>query len=295
MKSISNSEITVYNECTRKHYYAYTLLLTPKSLAPALYRGIIGHGALEVYYKALMRDAPVEAARILVNEYLDEALFELLEKDPDDITKLAIIAELRKLLDQYITYYGTEGRDNFKVLAVEKVYLSPIVPEELYYGAILDTLIEYTSGPFRGDRRVMDHKFVYNFKSEKELAMDMQLPKQIKVVQDNGSPFLHKAIFNQIRYRALKSAGPEDIFKRTDADTSKIEIEGIWNEQADTAIEMHNSPRQVRRTLAPMVCKNCDFYRLCKMQLQGQDISVEVAMNFKQRDRVSLFEKAKED
>lgn len=282
MKIISNSEITTFNECTRRHYYAYVLEIGPKELNLPIYRGVIGHSALDSYYTELKAGETVESARKAAFAVIDKEIARIVTETPEEFERLQICVKLKKLIEAYSEHYRVEP---FRVLETEKVYTAPIsVEKELEYGGILDLVIEYTAGPYRGDIAVVDHKFVYNFKSIVELEMDAQLPKFIKVLRANGYT-VSKALFNQIRHRDLKNPSPDDIFKRVPARTNNFAIEEIWAEQVETADEIANYLRPPRRTLSQMVCKGCFYASLCKAELNGEDVSNMIASDYIPRKR----------
>lgn len=286
MTIISNTQITSYNTCKNQHRYAYNLSIQPKKLKDALYRGVIGHKALAGYYNTIKENdkalglSTVETAEIYALSVIKAELAEVTRSEPENTNRIKILIQLVDLIKQYSAYYKTEP---FKVLAVEHAYTAPIV-EDIEFGLILDMLVEFTSGPYKGDIVVIDHKFVYNFKSNEELEMDGQLPKYIKAVRNSGY-FVTKGIFNQVRYRSLKDPKPSDIFQRTPLRTDKVAIENIWKEQRHTAVEIVMNPAKPIRTLNPYLCKGCDYQPLCKAELSGLDITNMMAANYKKRER----------
>ena len=70
--AISNSEVSTFLQCERRHFYSFIDNggLEAKTKSMSLNRGIIGHEILAVYFKALQRgsnekDAQVEAMKRL--------------------------------------------------------------------------------------------------------------------------------------------------------------------------------------------------------------------------------------
>jgi hypothetical protein len=280
MKIISNSEITTYNICKKLHQLSYGRGVTPKHIKDSYYRGSMGHQALDVYYQALKAGSSVDLACEQAIHVLRQELTRVTKEEPESINRIKILSQLVNLIVSYNKFYQEEP---FRVLETEKTYTAPIT-EELEFGLILDLLVEFTAGPYRGDIVVIDHKFVYNFKSTAELEMDAQLPKYIKAVRANGY-YVTKGIFNQVRYRSLKDPSPTDIFQRTEVRVNKTSIDNIWRENRHTAVEIHSSPAKPIRTLSPIVCKYCDFQEPCKAELSGLDITNMLAANYKKRER----------
>lgn len=266
MRIISNSEVTAYNECARRHYYQYQQGLQPRSFGIALTRGIVGHTILECYYTNIMVGCSVDVAKRFALDLLQEIIAKRLQSHPSELDHIAELSKLYPLLEKYIEYYKD---DDFQILAVEKTYIAPI-NGEVGYGMKLDLLVKWGSGPYKGENILIDHKFIYNFKSDEELSIDGQLPKYIRTVAGSGEGvFVTRGIFNQLRYRELKNPDPNAIFRRSWIKPTKAAKEQIWSEQVDASLEIVDAPRKPRRTLSPLICKNCYFLTLCRTELNG--------------------------
>lgn len=275
----------MFNTCRRQHYYRFGMDIEPRfnNLGPAIARGLVGHAALDSFYTAKQQgyshDDCVEAAWATINEKLTWIVTEW----PDDVDLIKVVAKVKELLNGYFNRYRT---DDFKVHAVEKFFQAPITPLD-QYGMRLDLLIEMTSGDYRGDFFVVDNKFVYNFKGQKELVMDGQLSKYVKTVRENGI-VVTKGMFNQIRYRELKTPTPEDLYKRTIVKASPTKTENIWREQRNCTIEISKvkslplieQSALAVRNLSPFTCKYCHFQELCNLELEEQDITSALVANY---------------
>lgn len=280
VRVVSNTQVTTKSVCDRQHFYRFILGIEPLpgNLSPALYRGIIGHEALEVYYTWLMNGQTVESARLAALEHLEAVTLKVVQETPEAADRVILLAELSQLIDAYSRFYGVEP---FEVIAVEQVYQAPI-GEDLYYGMKLDVLIKYTSGEFRGDYAIFDHKFVYNFKDAPELEMDGQMPKYQKTLRENGI-IVSKAVFNQIRYRKINDPHPNQIFRRTPARLNPTKTAAIWDEQKEIAqkiVDDEATQKRPLRTLSLLVCRNCHFYELCNADMMGQNTELMVSTNY---------------
>lgn len=253
------------------------------NLGPAIARGLVGHAALDSFYTAKQQgyshDDCVEAAWATISDKLSWIVTEW----PEDLDLIKVIAKTKDLLSYYFTVFKD---DDFKIHAVEKFYTAPITESDAY-GMRLDLLIEMMSGPYRGDFLVVDNKFVYNFKTSKQLAMDGQLPKYVKTLQKNGI-IVTKGMFNQIRYRELKNPSFSDMFQRTIVKASKTKTDNIWKEQRKCTTEISKikslplieQSELATRNLSPFTCKYCHFQELCNSELEEQDISTALVANF---------------
>lgn len=275
-KTVSNTEVTAYNTCTRMHDYMYNQGIGPKRFSSAIYRGVIGHEALAAYYLEIKEGRPELALKAAQDVVMKEMARVALET-PEEFDTIKLLMDLKSLLEIYARVYAVE---TFRPLEIEKIYMAS-VNDEANYGMILDVLGEYISGPYKGDIVVVDHKFVYNFKSASDLDMDAQMPKYIKTVRANGYT-VGKAMFNQLRYRQLKVPSPKDLFQRSSYKPLPGEMDTVWAEQLEAVEEIMNAPRAIRRTQSPFICKSCFYQPLCKAELSGADTT---------HMRVSMYEK----
>lgn len=282
---ISNTRVTTRNLCKRMDYYRFILNIEPRVFPHYIDTGLLGHSALEIYYSFMRDGSPVDECKKAALNFLREQAKLSIKEAPEDFERIQRINYLVWLIDGYAEFYRVEP---FKVLEVEKVYTASITTD-INYGMKLDTLVEFTSGKYRGDLVVMDHKFVYNFKSIVEIQMDAQLPKYIKTLQDNGYT-VTKGLFNQLRRREMKNPQPEDLFRRSWLKTNKAESEQIWREQTNTAIKIYSDSRisidtikdDAVRTLSLIVCRSCMFADLCKAELNGDNVTNLLTSNYKQ-------------
>lgn len=267
---VSNTQVSQYAVCKKQHDYRFNMGIEPKPdmLTPALYRGIVGHEALEVYYTARMSGDSVEDSKAQMMNNLEKELFRITVEMPEDIDRIQLVADLTKLLDAYVERYRA---DDFKIIAVEQVFQAGIATNILY-SMKLDLLVQHQSGPFRGDYEIIDHKFVYNFKSVAELEMDGQMPKYLKTLKENGFT-ISKGRFNQIRHRKIKDASMDQLFMRTPARLVPAKTETIWKEQIEWAEEIAVFGKtEKKRSLSFLTCKNCYFYEICNAEAMNQPV-----------------------
>lgn len=269
---ISNSEVSDFLICERKHYYAHLMKLKRKGASDALTRGIIGHEALASYYTLKMNGESEEdarrAARLTLFQYLD--------------TNQDVVYDLDRILTRYFEY---SSNDDWTLLAVEAQYGIPI-NDDFEYTMRLDVL-----AIIDGEPTLVDHKFKYNFYTQSELDMNAQVPKYIGTLKYNGVQ-VERGIMNQLRYRISKDQSDENMFKRTYVKPTPTEIRNTLKEQivvSERIIERRAmDPLQqsatAMRIMNPMICKNCPFLDLCKSELMGGDISLMVQADFERND-----------
>jgi hypothetical protein len=272
---ISNTRITAKNVCDKQHDYMYNQNLEPRKYSIPIQRGIAGHKVLETYYLARYAG---ESHDVAVNEAMNRLYFIVAESDPDDIEHTQMLAHLSWLLTKYFECYKD---DKFKVISVEGVYSAPLI-NDIYFGMILDVVIELTTGPFCGQYEIWDHKFVHNFMSVDDLRLNGQQPKYIKVARLNNLP-IRQAIFNQIRYRKMKNPVPADLFRRSPLMSSDTAIEQVWRDtQTVGQIIMHDNSEPVR-ALNYSACKFCFFKDLCMTELAGEPTEIMRKVQYQKR------------
>lgn len=281
---ISNTQVSLRNLCERAHYYSYIVGVEPKKLPTAIYRGVLGHSALEQYYLEMKEGASQDICSKAAKSVLDKEVARIAAETPEQFEQIGLVINTRKLIEGYTAVYKEE---EFKVLEVEKDFYTPI-NDSIDYGVRLDLLVEMTKGPHRGDVVVIDHKFVYNFKTTLDVDMDAQLPKMVKTLRANGY-LITKGMFNQIRTRKLKSPSLSDLYRREWTRSKKIEIETIWREQEQTALEISHiktlpieviESTKAKRNMSLLVCRSCFFQPLCKAELNGEDITANLQANY---------------
>lgn len=268
---ISNTQITAKNLCDKAHHYRFIQDIEPKTLPPAIYRGVLGHSALEQYYLLLKDGKPVEECMKAALAVLDREIARILRETPEEFIQILMVQKLRDLITGYAAEYTTEP---FKVLEIEQEYRTP-VNDDVEYALRVDLLVEMTSGQYRGDFVVVDHKFVYNFKTALDIQMDAQLPKYIHTLRQNGI-VVTKGMFNQVRTRIMKNPTPKDLYRREWIKSSRAETAQIWDEQESTAQRIIDDKKygvNPVRTLSLLVCRSCLFQKPCKAELDGDDVS----------------------
>lgn len=282
---ISNSEVTAYNVCERKHLYDFIYGIKPtfENLPPGIRKGAVGHVPMEVYYNNLKDGYSYQDARSNALEALDEELLRIHRDFPDNFSLLKDIAEIKPRLLAYFDYWGAEP---FDILEVEQEHTIPI-GVDIQYGMKLDLLVKYRD---TGDIYVVDNKWVANFKSSDNLKLDGQLPKYVKTLQEEGIN-IKGAIFNQIRTRSMKDPKPEDLFRRSTPPFNQIGIDRVWQEQVSTAKEIYERKlnpidynEEARRTLTYTACNGCMHRSLCFIGLEGGDVRSHIVTHYKRSD-----------
>lgn len=241
---ISQSEVDTFLICERKHYYAYGERLQPKEFPTAISRGTLGHRALQTHYEGgNWRD------------YLNKFTIE----NPDSIE---VVLEIKKIIPAYLNYY--ENDKDWEILTVEREFRLGNMPMQP------DLVVREKS---TGKIFVVDHKFLYNFYSNRLISMMPQLKKYMGALRLLGYP-VDGYIYNMIRYRQ----NAKDKFYRHRNDNVHPKAVDRFIKEQDSAMKhirifkdlsLETWEDTALRTATVGNCKNCWFLDLCDHDLNG--------------------------
>lgn len=264
---ISHSEVDSFLRCKRSHYYGYALGIIPNKFSRPNNIGNLGHHILETYYRLRMTGETKKDAFHGGMAELKRA------KGHEDIEVIDLVGE------RFIQYVGYYDDNDFRILDVEGVHTLKL-NDHITYGMTLDLLVEYTSGPNKGNIVVVDHKFKYNFETTDSLSMHVQTLKYIWALRKLGYP-VKGSMLNQIRYR-IDVHDTYKLFKRQPVPYTDVQLENIMQEHLYVAEEIYNTKTQpvswytynAPRRLSPRECTGCYFRIPCRQELLGKDVSL---------------------
>lgn len=282
---ISNSEVKSYLDCERKHFYSFRKGLKPTTYSKALTRGIVGHEALEAYYKAKKDGHDLAFCMTAMEIVLNEAG----RKYPEYSAELT---QLSAVLGRYVSQYWDEP---WKILEVESPH-SMLLGNSIEYGLRLDLLVEVTAGTDKGQIVIVDHKFVYDFFTDRELEMNAQQVKYIATLRKNGIP-VRKAILNQIRYRQLKAPKANMLFRRSSIYAKDKEAQRFIDEFAKVAVDLNylyglteeEHKDATKMHIDKQTCGKCAYQPLCKLYLEGIDETRTERMLYEHNDYIDQY------
>jgi len=283
--STSNSEIDIYNTCERKWWYAFALGLRPKRHTEALSYGVLGHKALEEFYRAKLDGADLEESRLAGQKVILEYMAKNFNNPVLFQEEIDIAEVVASRFNAYVDYYKDDG---WRVISVENTLVSTDVIPGIDYYMTSDLLAEETIGPYRGQIILIDHKWCYNFWTDVEATMHPQIPKYIDTARVNGYPDIKMGVINQIRYRS----NAKELFRRKYIEPSNKSIETIRYEEGKAVREVEALARQdvktsatlVRRKMQRRTCKECAFNLPCRMELNGEDPTEVFVEMFEPKD-----------
>lgn len=277
---ISNSGVSTWLVCQKQYYYRYDLGLEANTRSEALDRGVLGHEVLAVYYKAIQRgishDDAVKNAEAFLGQFMAGG----------SSFDLGIVLDVHRVLSGY---WPIAAKDNWRILQVEEefnVFLTP----EFDFTMRLDLLVHDLDD---GKIKIVDHKFVYNFKTEEEVSLDPQLPKYIGALRANNVK-VDEAVFNQLRYRKIKDPAA-NLYARKSFVPSNSKVVNIIRDQITAsqeivkwkALPLETRAKHSKRILNLMVCRGCSMKLLCAAELDGAPIDYLVATEYKKKEHNS--------
>lgn len=276
-RKISNSEVSTWLVCQRQYYYSFDLALEPNSYTEALSRGLLGHEVLACYFSELKRGKDHEDAVVTARTFLSS----FMHGGPYN---LDLVLEMDRILTGYWAY--RQGDSDWEILHVEEQF-NVFFTTEFEFSMRLDLLVRDRSTQ---EIILVDHKFVYDFWNQDDLALNPQLPKYIGALRVNGFK-VDRAILNQIRYRKLKDPTPDRLYVRESYTPSNNKVVTVVRDQITASEEIvtwRNLPleergKKAKCILNKVVCRNCPVKRLCADELDGGDIKYLAATEFKSR------------
>jgi len=282
---ISGSEVSTWQTCQMKWFFQFKLARQPIKLSDALFIGTMGHEALSAFYTALKEGYDrEEAAGSMTNFVVRE-----MEKN-NELRKSGfitgtmasernlLIMRLAGILEEYGETVAQEDAINYEVVEVEHMHVS-----KGFFAMRLDVLLRDRSN---GELCLMDHKFIRDFYQPKQLSMNSQLPRYMKVIIGDREEKVSKGYLNMLRTRedAVERFGRalipynEVVADRRTRDQLIVasEIRVNWNKSNRECLD------SLIRTLTDYTCKFCAFAEACMLGLAGRtdDMKAELRANF---------------
>lgn len=290
---VSNSEVSSFSTCELAWFFGHhpDANLRPKSQGPALTRGIIGHSALEVFYKTLMEDNDFDgAAQAALNVVQAERIKAVMASDFD---KVKILNQLYKLLEGYFKYYGNDA-EHWEILGVESFYkLEWDESVSVYLPMRLDAVIYQKSGKFKGEISPVDHKFTNDFWQDWKFRLNSQFPLYIRALRSTRfrnklPPVVKRAIVNMIRTREVKEPQPHDTYQRVFYPYGNHQIDLVYENHLKIAKRVSILKRmpgtevinKVAATWGSPNCQFCQFKSLCAIRLEGGEIENAIQADY---------------
>ena len=294
---VSSSSATAALTCWQRWVYAHhpDYNIVPKTLGPALTRGISGHSVLEAFYAAIYDGATIKSARKdAKEELLDLALTAGEEGDP---IKAQVLSELSDTLEYYFDYYS-DDIETWDILSVELRQDMPLLDDSVYLPSRLDLVAKARKGKYKGEVHPVDHKFVYDFWPEDLLTLNTQMPLYIATTRHQfPNEIVKRAVVNQIRYRfkdsdkvPLRERPESDVFRRDVITPTANEILVTLEDHTLVAkniaryMQIPAKDLKLPRAITKPNCEYCHYTTLCMVERRGDDPKHLIQAQFKKND-----------
>lgn len=280
---VSNSQVSTFLRCKRAHYYSYGMKIQSKKPSVAMTRGNMGHVALAQYYNSLKlgstHKVAVKDATVALR---DEAEFyPTLDTD-------TLLRELGSVLSHYFRTYEREASE-IEVLEVEKSFEVQITAD-FSLPFIVDLILRHP----RYGVEAWDHKFVWDFWSNKVVDLDPQLPLYYAGLKMFGYHSFGVR-YNELRYRDTieNKNHPETRFKRPAPTITPSNVITTMDEHIETGREIYRLKqlpldvweKSVVRTRNNQACRNCPFAAICTGDLNGEDRGLYLGYDYEPKVR----------
>lgn len=294
---ISNTEVQQAYNCEQAWLFGFhpEMHYQLKSFGIARTRGILGHSALEIFYKGLKEERDYDQCAQEALQFIqDLRIKELMNDDFANPEMITLLNFLYTILGKYFEYYR-EDVENWEILDIEAFFATEFHGEvDFYLPSRLDLVVYHKHGEFAGETSPVDHKFVGDFWKKPKLLLNSQLPLYNKALRSarfagKPKPVVNRAIINQIRTRALKNPTNEDLFQRATQSYSVKRTEKVFDNHMKTAVRLAYLKRlplaeaheEIQASLGSMACQYCDFKDLCDATFEGTDTSLIIEATLK--------------
>jgi hypothetical protein len=294
---VSNTEVQQANACEGAWSFGFhpEMNYQVRNMGVARTRGILGHSALEIFYKGLKDERDYDDCATDALAFIQaERVKELAAGDYVDVIRLELLNYLYEVLTKYFEHYQDDV-ENWEILDVEAFFATEQTGEvDFYLPSRLDLVIYQRSGKFAGETSPVDHKFPYDFWKRSKFLINSQLPLYILALRaaryaGKPKPVVRRAIVNQIRTRPLKNPQPYDLFNRVFEPYSTVKIQNVFQNHMKSAVRLAYMKRmpyeealeEIKFAFGSMACDYCDFKDLCDITFEGNDPSDVIAATLK--------------
>lgn len=295
--SVSYSETSSYLLCQRKWEYGYGRSLQRITESESLMLGSAGHRVLQAFYQHILDqgddrkdqqkgfDAALSKARAEAQAIYKEGF-----KDSDKK------ASLEEIIFDF--YFSDEPlvKKGWTILAVEKDFvLDTVVDDETGETVRTPFVIDLIARDPDGKIVVIDHKFVYDFYTYQDAALQPQIPLYIGGLRGLGFKIDYGA-YNMLRNRKIKAPTFAQRWGWLELKPNSVRVQRTFMEQLDTARELIGlqllSPEErdlkMHRVANKMVCQSCSFKDICTTELTGGNAELMMRTEYKIRERRSF-------
>lgn len=287
---ISHSEVDSFLLCPQRHFYAFgdsvsedsPQGLEPKVFSDPLYRGIIGHKGLEMFYKGIQQGGSI-------SDSLDAGITAVQAYAMQPNPKYDILTDLStRIIPRFVEEVGgPEIEKGWRVKAVEVTYRLEIPTSmgRMVYPFTPDLIMRSP----RHENVLKDHKFLYNFYNQSEINLLPQIPKYIGALRALSLP-IHYGQYNMLRWRKVKDTSTIANFRQHDFTPTPQRLRHAFLLQVKGMERIAKLKRgtldawakevDLERVQNGLICKSCSFKELCAIDMSGGDSKLYKRVNY---------------
>lgn len=270
--AIHPSTLIKLSDCKLQYYWSRNY--KPAKKKDHFVLGLAIHKALELYYG---EDAdPVE----VFLEYWAENTLTI-----EGFTSLRDLGVA--MLENYITKYHDQDKENFEVVATEMEIARKIpVPEDeegepgdFYIAAIVDAIVYETR---LEQYFVLEHKTFSRFYAT-QLSRDHQFPIERFVAEGWLKEPIAGVIYNGLRKKEEPTATTR-LFERHTLYVNDQQVDTVLHRAYWQLKQLHSDQFRIYPEPATLKCSMCDFKQPCNAYMQGEDYKFLLNNLFEERE-----------
>lgn len=301
---VSNTEVQQANACELQWAFGFhpELNYQLREMTEARQRGILGHSALEIFYKGLKAERDYDdCAQAALSFVQDLRVKELMAGDFVDPKVLAMLNYLYKVLERYFEMEKPIiGR--WEILEVEDFHaVEQEGEDDFYLPSRMDLVIYQREGEFKGEVSPVDYKFVYDFWHKPKFVLNAQFPLYILALRaaryaGKPKPVVRRAIVKQFRTRfeasKIQEKSNDELFRETPWAYSSTRLQTVFKNHMKSAVHLaylkrlplSDAMEEIKASLGSMACQYCDFKEICDITFEEGDPSNVISATLKKNE-----------
>lgn len=285
---ISYSKAQAFKSCEYKFWLAHVRKyaddsvkpgLMPNEKSPALRRGTHGHLMMEKFHNEVKDNVPFPYDASKCTEIMGNVIAWGIGENSEDT------ATVMKQMMHYAT--NVFPYKNWRILEVEREYRIAVGVDTTGKHKVVPITIDLVVD-INGVIVLIDHKFSADAYKDDRIDIEPQLPIYIGVLRALGVKASY-GIYNFMRTRDMKNVEEQVIQKPVRANDIRIQQsfrDHLYTIEKIIAFQkaMDENPNMVPARTPNNNCDYCDFRRICKTALKGEDTTLMIQHGFTAND-----------
>jgi hypothetical protein len=285
---ISYSKAQAFKSCEYKFWLAHVRKyaddsvkpgLMPKEKSEALRRGTHGHLMMEWFHNEVKETLTFPYPAQECSRIMASVIARGMGVNAEDTGK--VMAQMMHYASNVFPH------KNWRILEVEKEYrlavgIDPVSNKSKVVPITVDLVVMIGNIMV-----IIDHKFSADAYKDDRVEIEPQLPIYMGLMRALGLPVRY-GIYNFMRTRDMKNVEEQVVQKRVDANDVRIKSSFsdhlITINKIVTFQQMLEAGKYLPTRSANNNCDYCDFRRVCKTALKGEDTELMIQHGFEAND-----------